>query len=232
MSNLWIRVTYSALLALVVVTTVGFGINTAFPGPRPPDTPSLTFRQLQDQSGNDQGADRLIGVVDRFYQDAYDFRSAYPAYQRNVLITAILLAVLVGAAGIALPSSFNYLRLGLTLGAILIVLYGVAAVLLPVPNPAPTSSSSVTNLLAAGSPPGLDFAGRFLRFAVSFVALLVFLFLGLWRLTEWVPSSKAATGPERPGTPAATGAPVPATGAAAVAEPSPESMLWRRPDAE
>ena len=232
MSNLWIRVAFSGLLAVVVTMTVAFGISMAYPGPRPPDTPSLTFRQLQDQAGGDQDADRLIGVVDRFYQDAYDFRSAYPSYQRNVVIAAMLCALVVGAAGIVLPASFNYLRLGLTLGAILIVLYGAAVVLLPTPNPALTSGSSVTNLLAAGSPPGLDLAGRFLRFAAAFVALLVFVFLGLWRLTDWAPVARPAPGAE-----SASEAPSPSPhlrtgGAAAVAEPSAESLLWRRPNAE
>ncbi|SRR6266567_1190014 len=185
MSSLWIRVAYGALLAIVVALTVAFGVSMVLAGPRPPDTPSLTFRQLQGVGDNQQDTERVIGVVDRFYQDAYDYRRAYPSFQRNVLVVIVLLAVVIGGIGIALGSDFNYLRFGLTLGAILLLVYAAGISVSGPPNPAPTGSGSVTSLLAAGSPPGLDFAGRFLRFAASFIALLVFLFLGLWRLTDW-----------------------------------------------
>jgi hypothetical protein len=206
MSDLWIRVSYGALLAIVITFAVVFGASLVFAGPRPPDTPSLTFAQLQSVGDNQQDTDRVIGVVDRFYQDAYDYRRAYPAYQRNVLVVTVLLAIIIGAVGIALGPAFNYLRFGLVLSAVLLLIYSAGITLTPPPNPAPTSGS-VTGLLAAGSPPALDFAGRFLRFASSFIALLVFLFLGLWRLTDWTalgvqtrtPASDA--GIESPGDP-------------------------------
>jgi len=227
MSTLWIRAVYALLLALVVALTVGFGVSTAVTGPRPPDTPQLTFRELQSGSDDQQSADQLISVVDRFYQDSYDFRRAYPDYQRNVLVILVLLGVVVGGVGLAVPESFNYLRLGLTLGAVLIVAYGTAVALGPTPNPAPTASPSITNLLAAGSPPGLDFAGRFLRFAVSFVALLVVLFLGLWRLTDWAPRAagsvpKISASPDEPYNPSTT----------RPTETPPDALGWRRPDAD
>jgi hypothetical protein len=230
MSNLWIRVAYSVLLALAVALTVGFGIMMVITGPRPPDTPSLTFRELQSDSSSPQQTDQLIGVVDRFYQDAYDFRRDYPDYQRNLLVTAILLAMIVGGVGIALQSTFNFLRLGLTLGAILLIVWATAFALSSVPNAAPTNSGSVSNLLAAGMPPGLDFPGRFLRFAASFVALLVFLFLGLWRLTEWTPAARTST--ERPSdAAAATAATTVEAGSAATIYPTTqERVLWQRPD--
>lgn len=235
MSNLWIRAAFALVFALVVALTIGFGVAMVFPGPRPPDTPSLTFRQLQAESDNPPDAERLITVVDRFYQDAYDFRRAYPAYQRNVFVADVILAIIVGSVGLALAAAFNYLRLGLILGAILVLVFGLVTALLPAPNPAPTSSPSVTNLLAAGIPPGLDFAGRFLRFAVSFVALLVYLFLGLWRLTDWAPAQGRAATTERRGVVPENSAGM----APAAPEPnstssppgSPENVAWRRPDA-
>jgi hypothetical protein len=229
MSNLWIRLAYALLLALVVALTVVFGITMAMPGPRPPDTPSLTFRQLQSGTDDTTDADRLVGVVDRFYQDAYDFRRAYPPYQRNVLLATVLLGTVVAAVGIGLGSSFNYLRVGLTVGGILILLYGTSVATASIPNPAPTASPSITNLLAAGSPPGLDFAGRFLRFAASFVALLVLLFMGLWRLTDWAPASPSAeASPGRSAVPLSSGmAETPPSG-----QPGVEQTLWKRPGPE
>jgi hypothetical protein len=218
MSDLWIRATYGVLLALVVAFAVVSGIATVLAEPRPPDTPSLTFAQLQNVGDNQQDTDRIIGVVDRFYQDTYDFRRAYPAYQRNLLIATVLLATVVGAIGIAIGPTFNYLRFGLTLSAVLLLLYAATITLFPPPNPSP-GTGSLTALLAAGIPPGLDFAGRFLRFAASLIAMLVFLFLGLWRLTDWstlgVASSHAArTAPTQ-------SAPAP-----------PEQSAWGRPDGE
>jgi len=222
MSTLWVRAVYAVLLALVVALAVGFGVSMAVTGPRPPDTPQLTFRELQSGSDDQQSAEQLISVVDRFYQDSYDFRRAYPEYQRNVLVILVLVGMLVGSVGLALPESFNYLRLGLTLGAILILAYGAALALGPTPNPAPTASPSITNLLAAGSPPGLDFVGRFLRFAVSFVALLVFLFLGLWRLTDWAPLAAAS----------ASLGEISGASTTRPAETSSEMLGWRRPDTD
>lgn len=184
MSNLWIRVAYSALLAVVVALTVGFGIAMISAGPQQPDTPALTFAQLQNSDSNPQATDQVVQTVDRFYQDSYDYRRAYPDYQRNVFLAFAAFAILVGAIGVALPSVVNALRLGLLLAALLLFVYGTRTALTATPNPAP-AGSSISALLGAGSPPGLDFAGRFLRFAISLIGLLVLLFVGLWRLTEW-----------------------------------------------
>lgn len=238
MVGFWVRFSYSVILALIVALTLGFAVDMVIPGPRPPDTPSLTFRDLQG-TDTQQDSDALIGVVDRFYQDSYDYRRAYPDYQRNVLIATVILATFVGAAGVALGPEFNYLRLGLTLAAILLLIYGTVFVLSPVPNPAPTDSGTVTDLLAAGVPPGLQFADRFLRFAVSFIALLVFLFLGLWRLTEWPPAHRGVEpatppipGPVPTNVPASTSeaAPTGALGAIGSFTPREERVLWGRPD--
>jgi hypothetical protein len=207
MSDLWIRATFGVLFAFVVTFTVISGVTTALAEPRPPDTPSLTFAQLQNVGDNQQDTDRIIGVVDRFYQDTYDFRRAYPAYQRNVLVATVLLAMVVGGIGIAIGPTFNFIRFGLTFSAVLLLLYAAGINLLPPPNPAP-GTGSLTALLSAGIPPSLDFSGRFLRFAASLIAMLVFLFLGLWRLTDWTAVSgmshqpAGATSSQQPAPPA------------------------------
>jgi hypothetical protein len=221
MSDLWIRATYGILLAIVVAFTVVSGVTTVVSQPRPPDTPSLTFAQLQNVGDNQQDTERIIGVVDRFYQDAYDFRRAYPAYQRNVFIVTVLLAMLVGGIGIALGPTFNYLRFGLTLSAVLLLVYSAGITLIPPPNPAP-GTGSLTALLASGFPPGLDFSGRFLRFAASLITLLVFLFLGLWRLTDW-----SAIGAASPASEAAS-----IDGSQVSTSTTPEQSTWSRPSSE
>lgn len=239
MGTLWIRVTYAALFALVIAFTFGFAVNMIYPGPTPPDTPSITFAELQTGGNSQQEANQIVQKVDRFYQDAYDFRRAYPGFTRNTFVALVAIAVVLAAIGVALPAGVNYLRLGLTLGAVLLLVYALIIVLTPAPNPAPVNSGTITDLLAAGSPPGLDFAGRFLRFAISFVGLLVLLFVGLWRLTDWAPRrvigvSNAAVplGPPYGAAGEQTG---PAGGTPPVTippDPSPEQIQWKRPDLE
>ena len=242
MSSLWIRVAYAAVLALVVAFTLGFGVNMVYSGPTPPDTPAFTFAQLQNANGTPQDADRITKAVDAFYQGAYDYRRAYPGWQRNMFVALTALAVVLAAVAIGLPALFNYLRLGLTAGAVLLLLYAVFLALGSAPNPAPATTGQINDLLAAGSPPGLDFAGRFLRFAISFIGLLVLLFVGLWRLTEWAPHRAtpvpaAAPGFAPPYAPAAPIEPTPTIQPMApVIQPAPElppeQVAWKRPESE
>lgn len=235
MSNAWIRVAYSVLLGLIVALTVGFGVAMVYPGPKQPDTPSLTFAQLQSGGNNQQDADRLVATVDRFYQDAYDFRRAYPAYQRNMFLALTGLAIIVGAVGLALPAAVNFLRLGLTLGAGSLLAAATYLALKDAPNPATAAAASFAGLLAAGSPPGLDFAGRFLRFAISFIGLLALLFVGIWRLTDWAPRPTARTTVAPTPSPFAPPvAPTPGVGETPLAPPelSAESRPWQRPNAD
>ena len=241
MSSLWIRVAYGGVLALVVAFTLGFGVNMVYTGPKAPDTPAFTFAQLQSAGGNQNDADRLTKAVDSFYQDAYDYRRAYPDYQRNMFVALTALAVILAAIAIGLPALFNYIRLGLTAGAVLLLVYALFIAIGPRPNPAPATTGSLYDLLAAGSPPGLDFAGRFLRFAISFIGLLVLLFVGLWRLTEWAPRRVAQTtsapsgfaSPYAPSPPFATAPIEPKLPAMQPApEPPPEQAAWKRPEPE
>src|SRR5436309_47942 len=44
----------------------------------------------------------------------------------------------------------------------------------------------------------LDFAGRFARFAVCFIGLILALFLGIWRLTEWRAPQRRVLAPQAP----------------------------------
>jgi hypothetical protein len=241
MSSLWVRVAYAAVLALIVAFTLGFGVNMVYSGPKAPDTPAFTFAQLQSAGNNQNDADRLTKAVDAFYQGAYDYRRAYPDYQRNIFVAFTALAVILAAVAIALPAIFNFLRLGLTVGALLLLAYAVFFVLGPRPNPAPPTTGSLYDLLAAGSPPGLDFAGRFLRFAISFIGLLVLLFVGLWRLTEWAPR-KTIAAPAFAGVPPAFAPPASVSSApviepmpqatAPLPETSPEQLTWKRPETE
>jgi len=208
MSTTWIRVAYGVVLALVLFFTVQFGVAMVLPGPTPPGDPGITFRQLtSDETDNSQN--RLTASIDQYYADAKNFRDDYVTYQRNTFLAGAGLAVLLALIGVALPVAVNYMRWGLLLGAGLTLLWAGYVAITPVPNPAPVANS-ILALVSAGEPEPLSFAGRFLRFAISFVSLILLLFIGLWRLTEW----PAATRKTAVTTTTTRTTPAPATAAA------------------
>lgn len=182
MSTSWIRVAYGVVLGLVLLCVSVFGVALAQPGPEPPEEPNLSFRRL---TGEDEASqNQITASIDKYFDDSRDYRDDFVDYQRNAFLIAAGIAALVAVIGLLLPVSVNYLRWGLMLGAGFTFAWGLWLTTRDVPNPAPISSS-VFALLGAGSPKQLEFADYFLQFAVSFVALIMLLFIGLWRLTEW-----------------------------------------------
>lgn len=185
MSTTWIRVAYAAVLGAVIAITVGFGVATFITGPRPPQPLGLTFQQLSDQNATDQQQQRQAKQIDSFFSDALAYRQNYPEYQRNLFLALAAFGLLSAVIGVALPAVVNYLRLGFIIGGVLLLAAATYIAVQPVPYAFPPSNSLLA-LLAYGQPTVLDTAGRFLRFAVSFVGFLLLLFVGLWRLTDWV----------------------------------------------
>jgi hypothetical protein len=219
MATVWIRVMYGVVLALVLLFSTAFGVAMVLPGPKPPGDPGVTFRQLT-ASDNDSGQNRLTAAVDKYFDEAQDYRDAYVTYQRDIFLVGAGVAVVLAAIGLLLPAVVNYLRWGLLLGAALTMVWVWYVATRAVPNPAPPANGLLA-LLAAGSPEPLDFAGRFLRFAVSFVGLIVLLFIGLWRLTEWPAPARrqvVATAPPAGWAPPVAPAPMPV--ATQVTEPA------------
>jgi hypothetical protein len=223
MSTTWIRVAYGAVLALVLFFTVLFGIAMVLPGPTPPGDPGITFRQLTTED-TDNSQNRLTASIDQYFADAKNFRDDFVNYQRNFFLAAAGLAVLLALIGVALPAAVNYMRWGLLVGAALIMIWVGHIATMPVPNPAPPANS-VLAMVAAGEPEPLSFAGRFLRFAISFVSLILLLFIGLWRLTEWPAAPRKTAGAPASARPTTT---APAGDAAAWA---PATVAPAAPDA-
>jgi hypothetical protein len=242
MSTTWIRVTFGPVFALLAAFTVIFGILMVAPGPKPPADPGVTFRQLS-QGGDTAGdQNRLTQQIDQFYGQASQFRSEFPSFQRNMFLAATGFGILLVLIGLALPAAVNYLRWGLLLGAVLLFGYAFWQATRSVPRVAP-EGNSLLSLLGAGYPEQLNFASRFVRFAVAFIGLILALFLGLWRLTEWsVPQPRrAAVAPAAPAASAGQWAPPPPSApiTAAPAEPArtenreaveTPATEWRRPE--
>jgi hypothetical protein len=202
MSTVWIRVTYGVVIALLVFLTVVFGIQMVSAGPKPPEDPLITFRQLSSSEEDDASVSQntLTAKIDQVFGDASAYRDDYPTYQRNVFLGAAGFGVLVVLIGLALPVTVNYLRFGLVLGGLMLFIYAFYFGTRPVPEVTP-QVVTILSLLGTGHAQPLDFASRFVQFAVAFIGLILTLFLGLWRLTEWSPgprrvvSAPAVTGP-------------------------------------
>ena len=224
MSSTWIKVAYAAVLGLVVAVTVGFGVATFITEPRLPQPLGVTFTALSDQNTSAQDNTRQAKQIDGMFQDGQNYRAAYPDYQRNIFLAFAGIGMLFAILGVALPAVVNYLRLGFVAGGVLLIAAGTYFAVQPVPNPIPPSSSVLT-LLGIGQPTVLDAAGRFLRFAVSVVGLLILLFVGLWRLTDWVMTPRPAAPVTAVPVAAAPVAPV-----APVAPPPADSLRWARPE--
>lgn len=234
MSTTWIRVSFAVLLGLVLAVSAGFGVLTFESGPRPPQPVGLSFSQLNGNS-TDQDSTRINKQIDGFYSDNQTYREKFPDHQRNIFLWFAGIGIVLGVIGVALPRVVNYLRLGFVFGGLLLVGAGTWYTLQQVPQAAPPASSLLA-LFSGGSPKELDTAGRFLRFAVSIVGLLVLLFTGLWRLTDWQPAG-ASEGRQAPGAIMGGYAPGAApmltpygSPAGAPTRPSEEPAKWARPD--
>jgi hypothetical protein len=224
MNTTWIRVAYGVVLGLILFFTIQFGVAMVLPGPEPPGDPGITFRQLTAED-TDNSQNRLTASIDQFYGDAKNYRDDYVDYQRNTFLATTGIAAIVALIAILLPAAVNYLRWGLLLGAGFALLWGGYVAVSPVPSPAPPVGG-LLEMVAMGEPEQLNFAGLFLRFAISFVGFILLLFIGLWRLTEWPAPTRrpaAATAPSPAGTPQ----PAPAAAApAATAAPPAAASAW------
>ena len=218
MTTTWIRVAYGVVLALVLLFTVQTGVAMALPGPKPPEDPGITFRQLT-AGESEQSQNTLTATIDRYFADSKDYRDDFVDYQRNTFLAGAGLAALLALIGLVLPAAVNYLRFGLLLGAAFTLLWAGWVTLQPAPQPAPPAES-ILALVAAGEPKQLEFASRFLRFALSFVGLILLLFIGLWRLTEW-PATRRTTV-----SPTTSPAPAPVVATPAASTPSPVAASW------
>ncbi len=234
MDTTWVKAVYAILLGVALALSVGFGVLTFETGPRPPQPPGLSFSALNG-STSDQDTARIGKQIDSFYSDLQAYRERYPNHQRNIFLWLAGAGMVLGVVGVALPRVVNHVRLGLLAGALLLILGGAWYAFQPVPQVVQSTAS----ILSAGTPKTLDAAGRFLRFAVSIVGLLLLLFVGLWRLTDWPAPLFLETRP-LPGSAPAGHEPDAASSASASAVPAAvpvvgphregEALKWGRPE--
>jgi hypothetical protein len=198
MSTVWIRVVYGTVVAALLAMTVIYGIGMVSTGPKPPTIPDLTADQLFQQGGeNGQSQNRIVANATRFYNEDQTYREGLPGYRRNVFLAAAGFGILWVLIGLALPQVTNYLRWGFVLGGMFLFVYGFFVLNQAIPDP-PIEGELPLSLLSAGQPAPLDFPSRFALFAVPFIGLILTLFLGLWRLTEWSSGGRRVVATARP----------------------------------
>ena len=198
MSTVWIRVAYGVVVAVLLALTVIYGIGMVSTGPKPPTIPDLTADQLFQQGGdNGQSQNRIVQNATRFYNEDTTYRESLPGYRRNVFLAAAGFGILWVLIGLALPAVTNYLRWGFVLGGLFLFVYGFIVLNQAIPDP-PIEGELPLSLLSAGQPAPLDFPSRFALFAVPFIGLILTLFLGLWRLTEWSSGARRVVATTRP----------------------------------
>lgn len=259
MSTTWIRVAYGVVLGLTLLVTTAFGAAMVQAGPQSPE-PEITFKEYTG-ADDERGQTQLNEALDRFFANARDYRDDYVDWQRNTALIAVGVAALLALIGLVLPAVVNYLRWGFLLGAAFVLVWAGIVAFSSVPNPQP-EGGSLLGFFSAGGPKQIDFTGRFLRFAIGFVGLIILLFVGLWRLTEWPtrravlatsggpapttmspvagawgPPTPAEVAPVRETPPAPAASPMPmetqvTRAETTVVSPAPEVAPWQRPDEE
>ncbi len=190
-----VRLAFAALLAVFLAATAVLGAKTVSAGPQPPQAPTYNFTDINSAGGNAATGDRISGQIDAYLGQLQAFRKAVPVFQRNVFLAMAGIALILALLALTLPGALNYLRLGMLAAALLVLGYGLWRTLVPLPDYAPTGSINLLTLVAAGAPAPAGFASRFLRFALSFVGLLLLLLVGVLRLTDWTEfgAARAAT---------------------------------------
>jgi hypothetical protein len=110
----FIRLLYAILIAGAVVTFVGVGISTFYPGPKGPEYPVYTANEKDSQK-----------AYEEFDKKQKDFKPVQNNYYRNVAIVGVVLAVAALAAGLKLLSKMEVIGEGLALGGLATSVYAI-----------------------------------------------------------------------------------------------------------
>lgn len=121
------RTLYVVALALLIVMTIGFGQVTFYPGP---DAPTDTMMASRIAPDGTKAAPTVDAETQRKQQEEYDrvweqYRQAQRHHARNALAIATTLGVLVLIGGVVASASPEVLRVGMMLGGIFTVAWGL-----------------------------------------------------------------------------------------------------------
>lgn len=122
------RILYILALALLTVMTVGFGVVTFYPGPTMPEYP-ITAPKISAPSATPTAAEQQaeIDTQNRYQADQKAYTVANKAHARIELSIVTGIGVLILLAGLVAAAAPDVLRVGLMLGGIFTVVWGLIA---------------------------------------------------------------------------------------------------------
>lgn len=122
-----IKLFYAVAISCLLILVIAFGVRAVYEGPeepRYPISPAIP-RPIPDENGVVQPP-QGIDEAQRAYQEAYDqYLKERATYRRNVLVIVSALGIAAIGGGLALPGRLDAIRLGLVLGGLGTMLYGV-----------------------------------------------------------------------------------------------------------
>jgi hypothetical protein len=127
-----IKLGYAGAVMVLLILVVAFGTRVIYEPPEAPQYPRGPFYFgpiAPDGSVRQPTPDEIARFEEeqRQYQEAYEeFRDRQAVYRRNVFLIAAAVGLLAVAGGISLHPRLDAMRLGLVLGGLGTLIYGVA----------------------------------------------------------------------------------------------------------
>lgn len=126
-----IKLAYAGAIMVLLVLAVAFGTRVVY---EPPDAPQFPqgpiFRPIGPDGQQRQPTQAELDEWERVqqeYQERYrEYEEDRAVYRRNVFLIAAVAGLVAVAVGISLEPRLDAMRLGLTLGGVGTLLYGVA----------------------------------------------------------------------------------------------------------
>jgi hypothetical protein len=124
-----IKLFYAASIASLLVLLVAFGVRTFYEGPQAPEFPLPPMRPVIVAPDGSQARTpeqvEFESAQRQFQEDSRRYEDERADYHRVVFLIAAVIGIAAIAAGLALPSRLDALRLGLVAGGLGTLIYGV-----------------------------------------------------------------------------------------------------------
>ena len=117
-----LKIVYTFFLGIIIALFVGFGIQTFYPAPEPPETPAaLMFPEKVNPSETDQ--QEMLEAQQEQEQAYREFQQESENYSRNVSTVALLVAVGLLGLSLLLTKRSLVMANGIMLGGLFTLLY-------------------------------------------------------------------------------------------------------------
>ncbi len=124
-----IKLFYAVAISCLLILFVAFGVRTVYNAPQEPEYPQspIGVRVPSPVTSGEVSAEvAKYEEEQRRYQEEYERYSDRRAdYRRNVFVVVAALGIIAVASGLAIPGRLDAIRLGLVLGGLGTILYGV-----------------------------------------------------------------------------------------------------------